>query len=143
MAFQDRSNALQALEAEFQTEKASSLRKLEVKLEETLRELSEVERQLRSLRTADRRVQIARHQALRKEAEHQRWCFMVQREACGFVNHDDLDRYYPLPRPGGSERGSVRGAPGGHREQEPAGEEAQAPSGVMAPSTRTPERASA
>ncbi|QDE72395.1 hypothetical protein BHS07_11295 [Myxococcus xanthus] len=97
MAFQDRSNALQALEAEFQAEKASSLRKLEVKLEETLRELSEVERQLRSHRTADRRAQIARHQALRKEAEHQRWCFMVQREACGFVNHDDLDRYYPLP----------------------------------------------
>ncbi|AEI65815.1 hypothetical protein LILAB_19565 [Corallococcus macrosporus] len=98
MAFQDRSNALQALEAEFHQERASSLRKLEMKLEETLRELSEVERQLRSPhRLGDRHARIARHQALRKEAEHQRWCFMVQREACGFVNHDDLDRYYPLP----------------------------------------------
>lgn len=97
MAFQDRSNALQALEVEFQKERASSLRRLEAKLEETLRELSEVERQLRSHRTADRPAQLSRHQALRKEAEHHRWCFMVQREACGFVNHDDLDRYYPLP----------------------------------------------
>ncbi|GHG97419.1 hypothetical protein GCM10012319_62360 [Comamonas sp. KCTC 72670] len=99
MAFQDRSNALQALEAEFQAERASSLRKLETRLEALLGELAQVELQLKSRAGKDRRAQLARHQDLRKEAEHQRWCFMVQREACGFVNHDDLDRYYPLPPP--------------------------------------------
>ena len=97
MAFQDRSNALQALEAEFLKEKASALRKQEEKLEALLGELAEVERQLRSHQGQDRRAQIARHQTLRKEAEHQRWCFMVLREACGFSSHDDLDRHYPLP----------------------------------------------
>ncbi|WP_426750572.1 hypothetical protein [Myxococcus sp. Y35] len=97
MAFQDRSNALQALEVEFQKERASALRKSAEKLEALLGELAEVERHLRSHRGPDRGAQLSRHQALRKEAEHQRWCFMVQREACGFFNHDDLDRYFPLP----------------------------------------------
>ncbi|AKQ67756.1 hypothetical protein A176_004668 [Myxococcus hansupus] len=68
-------------------------------MEALLAELAQVEAQLKSRRDKDRAAQIARHQSLRKDAEYQRWCFIVQREACGFFLHDDVDRYYPLPPP--------------------------------------------
>lgn len=99
MARDDRVNALLPVEVDFQREKATGLRRSGDKLEQMLKELSEVERGLRDLTGPSRAAFVSRYMALRKEAEHQKWVLMVQREACGLRNHRDLDLVYPLPPP--------------------------------------------
>lgn len=99
MARDDRVNALLPVEVDFQREKATGLRRSGDKLEQMLKELSEVERGLRALTGPRRAAFVSRYMELRKEAEHQKWVLMVQREACGLRNHRDLDLVYPLPPP--------------------------------------------
>ncbi|NMO19994.1 hypothetical protein HPC49_21915 [Pyxidicoccus fallax] len=99
MARNDRVNALLPVEAEFQKEKASGLRRSGDKLEQLLAELARTERELRAQTGADRVRSVTRYRELRKEAEYQKWSLMVQREACGLRNHRDLDLVYPLPPP--------------------------------------------
>lgn len=99
MARDDRVNALLPVEAEFQKEKAAGLRRSGEKLEQLLAELARTERELRTHAGLERARYVTRYRELRKEAEHQKWSLMVQREACGLRNHRDLDLVYPLPPP--------------------------------------------
>ena len=41
---------------------------------------------------------VAEHDAARAEFDKRRWYLVVQREAMGLWNHDDLDILYPPPR---------------------------------------------
>lgn len=97
MAREQSVNALLPVEAEFQKEKASALRRTGEKLEKALAALEGAERELLMARGPARAVRLERYRVLRKEAELQRWYLMVQREACGIRNNRELDLVYPMP----------------------------------------------
>lgn len=90
-------NALLPVEAELQKEKGAALRRTGEKLEKALAALEGAERELQSARGSVRAARLAHYQAVRKEAELQRWYLLVQREACGIRNQRDLDLMYPMP----------------------------------------------
>ncbi|RKH69310.1 hypothetical protein [Corallococcus aberystwythensis] len=90
-------NALLPIEAEFQRERASGLRRSGDKLEDALILLAQAEKELRALSGPARVARYPAYRALWKEAERLRWNLTVQREACGLRNHRDLDFIYPLP----------------------------------------------
>lgn len=100
MARDDRVNALLPVEVEFQKEKAFGLRRTGLKLDDLLAELAKLELALRAAQEGPARARhLAQYREVRKQAEYQKWCLMVQREACGLRNHRDLDLLYPLPPP--------------------------------------------
>jgi hypothetical protein len=85
------------IEVELQREKASALRLAGERLEQLISQLVTVEREVASTVGAERARRVARHAALLREAEHQRWKMIVQREAMGLTRHEAVDRHYPLP----------------------------------------------
>jgi hypothetical protein len=88
-----------SIEVEMQSEKASALRRVALRLESLLAELQETERALRGLSGAARGRFVERHRELRGEAEKQRWYLIVQREAMGLRHHGDIYELYRLPNP--------------------------------------------
>lgn len=87
------------IELELQREKASALRRVGVRLEQLIAELAGLEKEIAAATGTDRTRRVARHAALRREAEEQRWKMIVQREAMGLKRHEEVDRHYPLPSP--------------------------------------------
>lgn len=85
------------IEVQLQAEKATALRRVGQKLDSLLAELSETERELLRVTGAARARLVSRHQGLRAEAEHQRWCLIVQREAMGQLSHTDVYEMYRIP----------------------------------------------
>ena len=85
------------IEVQLQAEKATALRRVGQRLDELLSELKETDRQLLWLSGAARARLVARHKTLRAEAEHQRWCLIVQREAMGQFSHSDVYELYRIP----------------------------------------------
>ena len=79
-------DGLELLEGEILAEKAASLGRIVFKLEKTLEALA-----------AEKSA--AKHRALRAEAKKYYWYLVVQREALGFRNHRELERYYRIPPP--------------------------------------------
>jgi hypothetical protein len=98
LRFNPMDNAL-PIEVQLQAEKATALRRVGEKLETLLAELAETGRELLTLTGAARAQRVARHQWLRAEAEHQRWCLIVQREAMGLFNHADVYEQFRIPPP--------------------------------------------
>jgi hypothetical protein len=86
-----------AIEVEMQSEKASALRRVALRLESLLAELQETERALHGLSGPARARFVARHRELRADAEKQRWYLIVQREAMGLRHHGDIYELYRLP----------------------------------------------
>jgi hypothetical protein len=86
-----------SIEVEMQSEKASALRRVALRLESLLAELQETERALQGLSGAARSRFVERHRELRAEAEKQRWYLIVQREAMGLRHHGDIYELYRLP----------------------------------------------
>lgn len=90
-----------AVEVELRKEKAISLRRVGEKLEGMLARLSQLDAELSApgpLTGPERDTRVAEYTRLRAEAERERWNMVVQREAMGLSNHDEVDRIYPLPR---------------------------------------------
>lgn len=87
------------IEVQLQAEKASALRRVGATLDKLLAELTELERELPGLKGAARVRPLARHKELRAQAEYQRWCLIVQREAMGLFNHADVYELYRIPPP--------------------------------------------
>lgn len=85
------------IEVQLQAEKATALRRVGQKLDEIIAELTETDRELLRLRGPTRARVVARHKELRAEAEHQRWCLIVQREAMGQFSHTDVYEMYRIP----------------------------------------------
>jgi uncharacterized protein DUF6665 len=79
-------NGLDQLEGEILAEKASALGRIATRLQDCLDAL-------------ERETSVERHRALRAEAKRYYWYLMVQREALGFRNHSELERYYRVPPP--------------------------------------------
>ncbi len=86
-----------AVEVAIRQEKAGALRRTGDKLESLLAELKQLESELRTL-SGPRHVKgLAAYQQLRQDAEYQRWCLVVQREAMGLFDHAEVDLMYPVP----------------------------------------------
>ena len=88
-----------AVEVEIRAEKASAMRRVAHRVESLLAELSQIEVASLGTQGAERARHVARHEALRAEAEKQRWYLIVQREAMGLYRHDDIEELYRLPTP--------------------------------------------
>ncbi len=88
-----------AIEVQFRQEGALSLRRAGEKLEKTIGELTRLEKELSSASGPARTKKLAEYQQMRAEAEHQRWCLVVQREALGLWNHQEVDLMYRIPPP--------------------------------------------
>jgi hypothetical protein len=86
-----------AIEVEIQSEKASAMRRVAIRLESLLVELQEAEQVLRETSGPARAHVVARHKELRAEAEKQRWYLIVQREAMGLRHHGDIYELYRVP----------------------------------------------
>lgn len=93
----DPSSNLLPIEVQLQAEKVGALRRVGDNLDKLLRELAQVERELLTLRGPARASHLARHKGLRAQAEHQRWCLIVQREAMGLYLHADVYELYRIP----------------------------------------------
>jgi hypothetical protein len=85
------------IEVQLQAEKATALRRVGQKLDEIIAELAELDRELLRASGPVRARLVARHGSLRAEAEHQRWCLIVQREAMGQFSHTDVYEMYRIP----------------------------------------------
>ncbi|HVE83499.1 MAG TPA: hypothetical protein VND93_11650 [Myxococcales bacterium] len=88
-----------AIEVEIRKEKASALKRVGGKLEALLDDLQELESKLPRAPSRERPRFVERHRMLRAEAEKYRWYLVVQREAIGLTNHDDVLTQYPIPAP--------------------------------------------
>lgn len=86
-----------AIEVELHRERASALRAVGEKLERLLARLAETDRVLDETVGVDRRQLLAERERLREEAEKYRWYLVVQREAVGLFNHDDVTSLFPIP----------------------------------------------
>ena len=96
MRFNPMTEAL-PIEVQLQAEKATALRRVGQKLDEIIAELTAIDRELLRLSGPTRARGVARHKELRAEAEHQRWCLIVQREAMGQFSHTDVYEMYRIP----------------------------------------------
>jgi hypothetical protein len=88
-----------AIEVQLRQEKASALRRVGDKLEKLIGELTGLQEELRTLSGSRRLERVKQYQQLRADAEHQRWCLIVQREAMGLWNHSEVDLMYRIPPP--------------------------------------------
>jgi len=88
-----------AIEVQLRQEKASALRRTGDKLEKLIGEVTRLERELSAATGPARTKKLAEYQQLRADAEHQRWCLVVQREAMGLWDHQEVDLMYRIPPP--------------------------------------------
>src|ERR1041385_6425087 len=86
-----------AVEVAFRQETAGALRRVGEKLETMLAELKGIKGELITLTGPPREKRIALCQQIRSDAEYQRWCLVVQREAMGLFDHSEVDLMYPVP----------------------------------------------
>lgn len=87
-----------AIELELRAEAASSIKALGRRLEHELAELQQLGEQVKALppgRTRERK--LAEYTEKRREAEYRQWTLIVQREAMGLFNHDDVEEIYRIP----------------------------------------------
>jgi hypothetical protein len=88
-----------AAEIQLRGEQAHALKRVARTLESLLDELSRLQAGLETLPHSAREGQRARHRELRAEAEKYLWYLVVQREAMGLWNHDDVHALYRVPPP--------------------------------------------
>jgi hypothetical protein len=86
-----------AVEVHIRQEKASSLRRTGDKLDTLIAELVQEEAALRALSGPPRASRVKLYEQMRADAEYQRWCLVVQREAMGLWNHAEVELMYPIP----------------------------------------------
>jgi hypothetical protein len=101
-----------SLQADLVKEMAEALGGAGLKLEAILERIHEVRRLVETLRSSvesdgngrvpgllERLIEVTReHNVLVAQAEETRRKLLIQREACGFRIHRDVDRHYPIPR---------------------------------------------
>ena len=80
-------------------EQAHALKRVARTLESLLSELAAIEAALPALPAAEVAGQRARHATLRAEAQKYLWYLVVQREALGLFNHEDVHALYRVPPP--------------------------------------------
>jgi hypothetical protein len=89
---------LSALAREIVEETAYSLGKAARRLEESLEALRTLGEELEAAREPEERKRLVeRFNAQRAHVLERLLYVRIQREALGFVQHDELDRHYPVP----------------------------------------------
>jgi hypothetical protein len=86
-----------AVEVQLRQEKASALRRVGDKLEALIGQLTKLEEELRTLSGAPRSKKLTEYEKLWADADYQRWCLVIQREAMGLFDHAEVDLMYPRP----------------------------------------------
>jgi hypothetical protein len=86
-----------AVEVQLRQEKASALRRVGDKLENLIGKLAKLEEELRTLSGSPRAKKLAEYEQLWADADYQRWCLVIQREAMGLFDHAEVDLMYPRP----------------------------------------------
>jgi hypothetical protein len=106
-----RKPTIDAIEAEIEQERAEALGRAGERLEEALRVLWALRRELEGMggdlhtRSRDREAgggvmeesTTSRYRAWHARVVELRHFLIIQREAIGFRRHDDVDRHYPMP----------------------------------------------
>lgn len=88
-----------AAEIQVRGEQAHALKRLARTLEGLLDELAALERTLPCVPASGIPGQRAHHDSVRAEAQKYLWYLVVQREAMGLCNHDDVYALYRVPPP--------------------------------------------
>ena len=86
-----------AVEVQIRQEKASALRRVGDKLEKLIGQMTQLQGVLPTLTGARREKKVAEYQQLWADADYQRWCLIIQREAMGLFDHAEVDLMYPIP----------------------------------------------
>ena len=97
MDFKTLVQALERTEQELKEERANTLASAGRKLEKLVVQLQTLRAHIESLPETQRASHVEAYQELHKEAHHQLWCLVVQREAVGLRRHDELAHSYPIP----------------------------------------------
>lgn len=87
-----------AIEVQLRAEAVSSVRALGQRIERQLTELQQLGQQVRAMAPSPARdKKLAEYNEKRREAEYRKWTLIVQREAMGLFNHDDVEEIYRVP----------------------------------------------
>jgi hypothetical protein len=87
-----------AIEVALRAEAANSLKALGHRLDRELAELRKLGQQVQAMAPgAVREKKLAEYTEKRREAEYRKWTLIVQREAIGLFNHDDVEEIYRVP----------------------------------------------
>ena len=93
-----RAETQRRLDDEIRREKAAALGRAGERLEEALRETTEIGARLDAAVDAEERARLlATYDAARRRAQAARYALVIQREAIGLRNHRDVDRLFPEP----------------------------------------------
>jgi hypothetical protein len=87
-----------AIEVALKAEAANSLKALGHRLDRQLTDLRQLGEQVRAMApspTRDKR--LAEYEEKRRDAEYRKWTLIVQREAMGLFNHEDVEEIYRVP----------------------------------------------
>lgn len=87
-----------AIEIQLRAEAAASIRALGQRIERQIAELQQLGEQVRSMTPSlVRDKKLAEYDEKRRDAEYRKWTLIVQREAMGLFNHDDVEEIYRVP----------------------------------------------
>jgi hypothetical protein len=87
-----------AIEVQLRAEAASSVRALGQRIERQLAELRQLGQQVRAMAPSPARDRkLTEYNEKRRDAEYRKWTLIVQREAMGLYNHDDVEEIYRVP----------------------------------------------
>jgi hypothetical protein len=87
-----------AIEIQIKAEAVSSVRALGQRIEKQLTELQQLGQQVRAMAPSPARdKKLAEYDEKRRDAEYRKWTLIVQREAMGLFNHDDVEEIYRVP----------------------------------------------
>ncbi|WNG43326.1 hypothetical protein F0U60_03870 [Archangium minus] len=87
-----------AIEVQLRAEAAASLKALGHRLDRQLTELQQLGQQVQAMAPSPLRdKKLAEYNEKRREAEYRKWTLIVQREAMGLFNHDDVEEIYRVP----------------------------------------------
>jgi hypothetical protein len=87
-----------AVEVALRAEAASSIKALGHRLDRQLSELRQLREQVLALSPGPTRdKKLAEYEEKRRDAEYRQWTLIVQREALGLFNHEDVEEIYRVP----------------------------------------------
>jgi hypothetical protein len=87
-----------AIEVALRAEAANSLKALGHRLDRQLTELKQLGQQVRAMAPGPaREKKLAEYSEKRRDAEYRQWTLIVQREAMGLFNHEDVEEIYRIP----------------------------------------------
>lgn len=91
--------ALERTEEELRQERAYTLGRAADALESLLARLETLRQSLDEVPGPERAEKVAEYNRVREQARYRFWCIVVQREAIGLWQHEELQAAYRIPPP--------------------------------------------